>query len=189
VRIIAGTARGRRLRPVRGQQVRPTGDRVREALFSILAQRPVGARVLDLCAGTGALGIEALSRGARRATFIESDPDAAQTIYENLEHCRLLDRGRILVRDVQAFLAAPHAEDTDYGLVFLDPPYASDLAAQALALLAPPLLAATALVVVEHAARNELSAATGSLLLGDRRAYGQTRLSFYRLAASPTSVK
>ncbi len=188
MRIIAGAARGRRLRPVRGQEVRPTGDRVREALFSILAQRPVGARVLDLFAGTGALGIEAISRGAARATFVESDAEAARTIYENLEHCGLLDRGRILVRRVEEFLASPHAEDTGYDLVFVDPPYASDLAARTLTALAPPLLAPSALVVVEHAARGELPAAAGALALADRRRYGQTRLSLYRLEASPSSV-
>jgi 16S rRNA (guanine(966)-N(2))-methyltransferase RsmD len=187
MRVIAGEARGRRLRPVRGRQVRPTSDRVREALFSILAAGPgasglAGGRALDLFAGTGALGIEALSRGAAEATFVEADGDAARTIRENLAHCRLQDRARVVVGTVVDFLAAISADEVGYDLIFIDPPYAGQHGRDCLGRLAPPLLGAEAVVIVEHAGRTELPETIGALVCRDRRRYGQTGLTFYRPA-------
>jgi 16S rRNA (guanine(966)-N(2))-methyltransferase RsmD len=189
MRIIAGEARGRRLRPVRGRQVRPTSDRVREALFSILESRLpgnglAGSRVLDLFAGTGALGIEALSRGAREATFVESDREAARTVRENLIHCRLQDRGRVLVRAVEPFLAAPEPGEAAYDLVFMDPPYDGGREGPCLEALGPPLLPSGGMVVVEHAGRTVLPEMAGLLARFDQRRYGRTSLTFYRPAVT-----
>lgn len=126
MRVISGSAKGHRLRTVKGATTRPTADHVRQALFDILGQRCTGLRVLDLFAGSGALGIEALSRGAREAVLVESDPAACRLIRENLEATRLEGRGRVVRADVLRFLARTTGEPFD--LVFLDPPYGRGLA-------------------------------------------------------------
>jgi 16S rRNA (guanine966-N2)-methyltransferase len=127
MRIVAGSAKGVRLAPV-PQGVRPVSDRAREGLFSSLGARVPGARVLDLFAGTGALGIEALSRGADHAVFVERAPAAAATLYENLELAKVADHATVEPRAVRTFLRSAKI-DADAGgggpfdLVFLDPPY------------------------------------------------------------------
>jgi 16S rRNA (guanine966-N2)-methyltransferase len=121
MRVVAGTAGGRRLQVPAGRRLRPTSERVREAVFSSLTSQGVvvGARVLDLFAGTGALGIEALSRGAREATFVEADPTAVAAIKANLAGTGLTG-GTVVVADARRFLADPGAE---FDLAFVDPPY------------------------------------------------------------------
>lgn len=121
MRVIAGTARGTRLARVPGG-TRPLSDRAREGLFASLGPRVEGARCADLFAGTGAVGIEALSRGAERCVFVDSSVGAVRAIRENLSRCRLEDRGRVVRADVARFLARPRQEPWD--LAFLDPPYA-----------------------------------------------------------------
>jgi len=186
MRIIAGELRGRRLRPVAGRKVRPTGDKVREAIFAILASRyglPAASstRVLDLYAGTGALGLEAISRGALWVTFVEVDGKAAATVAANLEHCGVADRGAVRRQSVEAFLARAGGADRDFSLAFLDPPYdAGPGLAVALATLAPPLLTPAAVIVAEHAAKEPPPDAAGLLTLVDRRTWGHTGVSFYR---------
>jgi len=189
VRIIAGELRGRRLRPVAGRKIRPTGDKVREAIFAILDSRYAlpgndGTRVLDLYAGTGALGLEAISRGAAWVTFVDVDAEAAATVRANLEHCRAGDRGEVRRQSVAAFLArgaAAAAAGPGFDLAFLDPPYdAGDDLAATLATLGPPLLTQEAVVVVEHPAAGPPPDAAGLLTLVDRRKWGHTGVSFYR---------
>jgi 16S rRNA (guanine966-N2)-methyltransferase len=121
VRVIAGTAKGTRLAPV-PPGVRPVSDRAREGIFSSLGERVVGAAVLDLYAGTGAMGIEALSRGAGSAVFVERAPKAVSTVRENLARARVGDRARIVRQDVGRFLE--HDLEHPFDLVFVDPPYA-----------------------------------------------------------------
>src|ERR671914_498164 len=120
MRVIAGRYGGRRLQAPSGEATRPTSDRVREALFSVLGDRLEGARVLDLYAGTGALGIEALSRGAAEATFVDRSAEATRTITANLDKTHLTDSARVVRGDVVRFLRGP-GDPVD--LVFLDPPY------------------------------------------------------------------
>ena len=143
MRVIAGTAKGRRLIAPRGRDVRPTSDRVREALFASLGERVAGARVLDLFAGTGALGIEALSRGAAEAVLVERDPRAAAAVAENLRRSGLADRARLLRQDAARFCRDPRGfsraargvrgfSPDEYGqfdIVLVDPPYAEPTAA------------------------------------------------------------
>jgi len=122
VRVIGGTHGGRRLVAPAGTDTRPTAERVREALFSILGEERVArARVLDLFAGSGALGIEALSRGAAEATFVDSDPRAADAVARNLEALGL--RGEVVRRDWRAALRTARGAARQYDLIFLDPPY------------------------------------------------------------------
>ena len=133
MRVIAGTAKGRRLIAPRGRDVRPTSDRVREALFASLGERVAGARVLDLFAGTGALGIEALSRGAAEAVLVERDPRAAAAVAENLRRSGLADRARLLRQDAARFCRDPRGfsrdADGQFDIVLVDPPYAEPTAA------------------------------------------------------------
>jgi 16S rRNA (guanine966-N2)-methyltransferase len=122
VRVIAGSAKGVRLAPVpRG--VRPVSDMAREGLFSSLGELVEGARVLDLFAGTGALGIEALSRGAASATFVEREPAAVRTIRANLERTKLADRASVVAGEVSRVVIGKSDRGTGFGLCFLDPPY------------------------------------------------------------------
>ncbi len=183
MRVIGGTWGGRRLLgPPRGAETRPTSDRVREAIFNITAASLEGARVLDLFAGTGALGVEALSRGAAHATFVECDRGLCQTIATNLENLECEDsRYLVLLRDVRrAFKQAAGPFD----LVFIDPPYGHQLELEALtALAAPGVLSPGALVVVEHASRDALTlppAVASAFGEPDLRAYGDTSVTLLR---------
>jgi len=157
LRIIGGRHRGRRLRFPAGVEIRPTPDRVRETLFNWLQPRIAGARVLDLFAGSGALGLEALSRGAAHVTFIEKDRRATAAI-EAL--AREWQETQLSVESVDAIeWLARHARGTPFDIVFVDPPYDSELLESSLSVLARPgLLAPDARIYVEHRAREPLPA-------------------------------
>lgn len=151
IRVIAGSARGRQL--VAPAIARPTTDRVRESLFGALDHGPgvTGRRVLDLYAGSGALAIEALSRGAERALLVERDRDAVRTIWQNLAVTEFTDRARVVVRSVLSFVNGEPPPDAPFDLVLLDPPYGEDEPAEVLGLLVRPgWLADDAFVVVER---------------------------------------
>jgi 16S rRNA (guanine(966)-N(2))-methyltransferase RsmD len=182
-RVIAGSARGTRLRAP-GEGTRPLGDRVKQTLFAILEPDLPGANVLDLFAGSGAGGIEALSRGAARATFVERDHAAAGVIAENLTRARLADRGRVARADAIAYLKQRAAADGPFDVVLIDPPYAeSELIDAALALLADgdtPLLTSDCWVVAKHFWRTLPPAAVGLLASMRTRRFGETVLTFYR---------
>ena len=175
MRIIAGTHRGHRIAAPKGRDTRPTGDRVREAAFNLIG--PVeGAVVLDLYAGSGAMGLEALSRGAERATFVEADPQAAATIQKNLEKLRLTG-ARIVCDDAARALAAERSAGRKYDLVLVDPPYDDYLELQPmLARYLPPVLSDDRLVVIESSARVEPEL---PLELRTSRRYGSARLTLF----------
>jgi 16S rRNA (guanine966-N2)-methyltransferase len=186
VRVIAGEWRGRRLQAPPGDATRPTSDRVREALFSVLGERVAGARVLDLFAGSGALGIEALSRGAASATFVDSAPAALKALRANLEAVgaersgdERAARGRTEVRrqDARRFLAGASAAGREYDLAFLDPPYrlAGRLGGELSAIL-PAVLAPEGLVIAESDRREPLDL---ELPLLDERRYGDTLIRIH----------
>ncbi len=175
-RIIAGTARGRRLVAPRGTRTRPTSDKVRGAVFNVLGQFFEGGDVLDLYAGTGALALEALSRGSRRALLVESDREAAEVILRNAEACGLA--GRIEVRRGRVADVLPRLARGTFALAFVDPPY-EEGPEGALALLEGPV-AAGGRVIAEHDARRPPADRYGALALVDRRAYGGTGISIYR---------
>ena len=177
MRIVAGTARGRRLIAPRGLATRPTGDKVRAAVMNLLGQFFEGGRVLDLYAGSGAMALEALSRGCQRATCVESDPAAAEALVRNASACGLA--GRVEVRRESVEAALRRLPRAAFDLVFLDPPYAEG-PDRALAAL-EPLLARGALAVAEHDRRRPPADRHGRLALADRRSYGGTGISIYRL--------
>lgn len=176
MRVIAGEHRGARLRAPRGRDTRPTSDRVREALFSILGS-VAGARVLDLYAGSGALGIEALSRGAASAVFVDSAAPAVEAIRANLNALGLA--GEVRRRPVAAFLASARAAARHYDLVFVDPPYrlASVLGGE-LSTALPAALAPGARVVTESDHRSPLDLHLDLALALERR-YGDTLIRIH----------
>jgi pantetheine-phosphate adenylyltransferase len=183
MRVIAGSAKGRRLRAVRGQAVRPTADRVKEALFSMLQSRVAldGAAVLDLFAGTGALGIEALSRGARRAVFVEQEHEPRRVLAANLAACGFGGRARVLGGAVRRALTQLGAGGERFDAVFMDPPYGRDLADAALRQLADSgLVAQGGWAVVEHHVDDPLAERYGPLRLTATRRYGKTAVALYQ---------
>jgi 16S rRNA (guanine(966)-N(2))-methyltransferase RsmD len=177
MRIVAGSARGRRLAAPRGLATRPTSDRVRGAIFNVLGQFFDGGAVLDLYAGTGAMALEALSRGCARAVCVESERAAVDALRRNAFTCGFAERVEIRQERVEAALA--RLPRTAFMLAFLDPPYAEgpETALQAL----PPLLAPGGRVVAEHDARRAPQDRYGPLMLLDRRSYGDTGISIYCL--------
>ena len=189
MRIVGGSLGGRVLRAPAGRATRPTSEKVREAMFGILEKGTpsagglgdlTGAQVLDLFAGSGALGIEALSRGAAHATFVDSSKPALAILRDNLRALGLDDRATVLHGDAVA-LAARHVPPEPWRLVLVDPPYRSDAAARAVAALGH--LAPEAVIVIEHDRRNAPPEKLGSLLRTDERRYGDTMISFYRVPA------
>jgi 16S rRNA (guanine(966)-N(2))-methyltransferase RsmD len=179
MRIISGHLGGRRLRAPAGAATRPTSDRVREAIFNILGAPDEAGSVLDLFAGSGAMGLEALSRGAADATFVDQGKLALIALRANLDELGVGDRARVIAGDALTFLRKPGGGPWRW--VFIDPPYRSELARQALDLLGaePARLTADAVVVVEHDRRNPPQTRHGSLLRTDSRRYGDTVVSFY----------
>ena len=161
MRVITGTARGRRLKELQGMETRPTTDKVKESLFSIIQFDIEGRRVLDLFAGTGQLGIEALSRGAAEAVFVDRRPDAVRLVQENLALCGFTDRARVKSGDALAYLKSGEKFD----LIFLDPPYAADLLEQALTAIASfDICREHGIIVAESAADlSDLAGASGAL--------------------------
>lgn len=179
LRVISGSAGGLHLKTPKRHALRPTQDRIRQVIFSSLAERVPGARVLDLYAGTGSLGIEALSRGAASALFVEHDPEAAQCIRDNLAHCHL--QGEVLQSEVAAYLKAPPPAPFD--LIFADPPYLKSrgpLDGDPLLGALSPFLLPDGIFVWEHYAGRTLQ--NGSCWEVVRhRTYGETGLTFLRI--------
>jgi 16S rRNA (guanine966-N2)-methyltransferase len=186
-RVIAGRARGIRLAGP-GGGTRPLGDRVKQTLFAILEPDLPGARVLDLFAGSGAAGIEALSRGATSAVFIERDANVARVIDENLARTGLAGGGRVVRGDALVYLSNAARADGPFGLALVDPPYVeAELLVRALERLGDPaagLLAPGAWVVAKHFWRARPPARVGLLASERERRFGETALTFYRVVAT-----
>jgi len=179
IRVVAGTAKGRRLRLVPGEGTRPVRDQVKEALFNILAPQVEGCTFLDLFAGTGSVGIEALSRGASQSTFVENQQPAIETIRQNLEHTGLSERARVIHGDVFAVLEAGSKDRFD--LVYVAPPQYSKLWSRALFSLdqGKDWLNPDAWVIAQIHPKEHESLQLRRLTEIDRRKYGQTMLVFY----------
>lgn len=176
LRIAGGTARGIPVTEPRGVRLRPTSGLVREAIFNILGDRVDGARVLDLYAGTGALGIEALSRGAAHATFIEGEQPCCQAILETLSRAGVAPQGKVLRGRVPKALDGLEGV---FDLILLDPPYDDSNAPETLALLAWRL-SDDGWIVYEHASRYNPPERPAGLAMVERRVYGDTAVAFYR---------
>ena len=176
MRVITGSARGRRLKELEGLETRPTTGKVKEALFSVIQFDIEGRRVLDLFAGTGQLVIEALSRGAECAVFVERRRDALQVIRENLEACGMTDKARVVNGDAMSYLKSGEKFD----LIFLDPPYASGLLEQALEeIVRFDICRRHGIIVAESAADKTLPPLAGPYALYREYRYGKIKLTVY----------
>jgi 16S rRNA (guanine966-N2)-methyltransferase len=189
LRIIAGKYRGRNLKSPPSLEVRPTSDRLRETLFNVIAPRINGVRFLDLCAGSGAVGIEALSRGALDATFVDRARKMCALIQANLDLCRIEKRESVVVQsEAHDYLrrTVTRAPDTNarWGIVFFDPPYAIDYQPilETMGAQAFTLLTENGLLIVEHHHKNELPEVVGELRRTRLLKQGDTALSFYEAA-------
>ena len=176
MRVITGSARGRRLKELEGWETRPTTDRVKESLFSVIQFDIEGRRVLDLFAGTGQLGIEALSRGAAEAVFVENRTEAVNLIRENLEICRLTDRARVRAGDALAYLRSGEKFD----LIFLDPPYNAGLLPQTLENISQfDICRQHGIIVAESAADQALPALAPPYRLYRQYRHGKIMVTVY----------
>ena len=183
MRIIAGTLKGRRIDAPDWPGLRPTSDRLRETLFNVLAPRVEGARVLDAYAGTGAVGIEALSRGASHVTFVEADRRAQRLIEANLTRCRINDRYAI-IRAGFAGAAPRLCEPLD--ILFLDPPYGAGELLEGLR-AAAPLVKGDGLLIIEHARRDPAPETDAGLVRTRELTQGDSVLSFFRRQPSASA--
>jgi 16S rRNA (guanine966-N2)-methyltransferase len=176
MRVTGGIGRGRRLKVPAGSRVRPTSDKVKQALFNILGKRTEGAVFLDLFAGAGGIGIEALSRGAARVTFVDASRDSSKVIKQNIEQMDFKDRAEVMPAKAEAFLKKQFGK---YDIVFLDPPYA-DAMQPLLELIAKAgILKPDSIVVAEHFKKQPSPEQAGSLVLCRQAKYGDTVLAFY----------
>ncbi len=192
MRVIAGSAKGRRLKGPDTLETRPILDRVKTALFDILAPDIADTRFLDLFAGAGSVGIEALSRGAASATFIELSPEIVKLVRENLALTRLEATAEVIRADAFTFLRNAHAQRREYDIVYVAPPQYKQMAAQALERLdREPLTTPGGLVIVQIHPRERPDIAALSLTrlrLYDERTYGSTLLMFFEHAGKPSAA-
>ena len=179
MKVIAGTARGRNIQAPKSGRLRITSDRVKEALFNILGSVE-DMRVLDIFAGSGNMGIEALSRGASKVVFIENDRAHLATITQNLERCRFTTGHEIMAVSFDRAIPRLRESQEIFDVIFADPPYDRELAGQTLAVLAAnPILDPEGIVVVEHSSRESWTG-NDRFAIADRRVYGDTVLSFLK---------
>lgn len=189
IRVIAGSARGRRLKPVPGSSTRPVMDKVKEAVFSIIGPEIVDCTFLDLFSGTGSVGIEALSRGARQAVFVELEKAAIRTIWHNLKTTRLDDRALVLQRDVFSLLK--QGADRSYDFIYIAPPQYKEFWLRALQTLDdnPGWLAEHTTVIIQIDPKEQQSLSLKNLEETDRRVYGKTMVWFFQLVADDKTTE
>jgi len=189
MRIVAGSARGRTLKGPKGPGLRPTADRVRETIFNILGQWMEGLVVLDLYAGTGALALEALSRGAVRAVLVDSGKESVQLCRENAEDLGMTAQVQVFPACVDARTLSQVKTRGPFHLVFADPPYAAQTPAGVLELVAgAALLYPDGRLVIEHDKRVEAPASHGPLVQEDQRRFGDTTVTIYRMRSEAAAA-
>ena len=176
MRVITGSARGRKLKTLEGNDVRPTTDRVKEAIFSVIQFDVQGARVLDLFAGSGQMGIEALSRGAKLAVFVDSSKQSLEVVRYNLKTTGLSSASRVVTMDYQSYLSGCKEQ---FDIAFLDPPYGKGILQQALPLLVPKM-AAGGIVLCEHPRGEDMPQKVVDFILKKQYNYGKITVSAYR---------
>ncbi|MFH1157133.1 MAG: 16S rRNA (guanine(966)-N(2))-methyltransferase RsmD [Pseudomonadota bacterium] len=180
MRIISGTCRGKKLTPLAGRDIRPTSDRVRESIFNIIRDHVQGAAVLDLFAGTGALGLEALSRGADHAVFVDASQEACSVVKANCHMCRLSHKATIICQDLTRALP-PGIGVKGFDLVFMDPPYGRNLITTLLNLPGfMDVINPGALMIAEHSTLENPFKDISGLDIPDQRKYGKTRITFFK---------
>ncbi len=178
MRVISGSARGRRLKELPGMDTRPTTDQVKESIFNIIQFDVEGRKVLDLFAGTGQMGIEALSRGAAHATFVELAPAAAKIVRENVELTRFTDVSKVVQSDWRGFLSSCREK---FDLIFLDPPYKTDMLENAMQTIAAiDILSEHGIMICESPLDKELPDLAAPYEKGKEYRYGKIKVTLYR---------
>lgn len=182
MRVIAGEYRGRRLERIEGSDIRPTSDKVKESLFNILGNAVIDSTFLDLFSGTGGVGIEALSRGAKHVVFIDSSIKSIKVLKENLKRLRIEDNYEAFHTDYSTAINKLHKYNKHFDIIFIDPPYSVGIAEAALKELDHnPIVAHSGVVIVEHDSKDRMPEFVGKLYMYRSRQYGNTTLSFYAL--------
>ena len=176
MRVITGIARGRKLKELPGLETRPTTDKVKESVFNIVQFDIEGRRVLDLFGGTGQMGIEALSRGAKHAVFVDASPKAIQAVRENLAHCGFADKAKVAQMDAQSFLKST---TTRFDLVFLDPPYQQQIIDAVLPAVVQQM-APGGIILCETERNEQLPEQAGDYTLTKTYFYGKAKITAYR---------
>ena len=186
MRIITVSARGAKLKVPKGQNTRPTADRIKESLFNILGSFIYDKNVLDLFSGTGNLSLEALSRGANHAIMVDCSLDSISTIKFNATHTKLIDKSTILKADVFATIKKLHLKQTKFDIIFCDPPYHQDLCLKILQMLHEyPLLTEDGIIIMEHAIEDKLPSDFHQYTLLRNQKYGSTtQISIYELKSN-----
>jgi 16S rRNA (guanine966-N2)-methyltransferase len=177
MRVTGGTGRGRRLQMPRGEGVRPTSDKVKQALFNILQDRIEGASLLDLFAGTGGIGIEALSRGARRVVFVDSSRQSLEAIKKNVEQSGFSSQAQVIAAEAASFLKKTIES---FDIVFLDPPYAEEQQPLLERIAGSKAVNSSSIVIAEHFKKQPSPEQAGGLVLQREARYGDTVLAFYK---------
>jgi len=178
MRIITGSARGMKLKSVEGMETRPTSDRTKESIFNIIQFDIEGRNVLDLFAGTGQMGLEALSRGALTADFVDIRQDCVKVIRENVEKTGFTDRSKVTLGDYESYLM--RAKPESYGLIFLDPPYGNGFMQKALEIIAKrDLLCTGGLILCEGIKTEEMPDLPEPYIRGREYIYGKSRIQLY----------
>ena len=176
MRVITGSARGRKLLTLEGEDVRPTTDRVKEAVFSVIQFETEGRRFLDLFAGSGQMGIEALSRGAKEAVFVDSAKKSVEIIRKNLASTKLAENAKVVQTDWKSYLSV---SGTQFDIAFLDPPYGKGILQRALEAL-PAHMSKTGVIIAENPLDEEILSEYGEFALDRQYRYGKIKISTFR---------
>jgi 16S rRNA (guanine966-N2)-methyltransferase len=186
MRIISGTSKGRRLTALRGHSIRPTSDRIKESIFNILGREIEGKAVLDLFAGTGNLGMEALSRGARQTIFVERAREALRMIQRNLLQCGFSGQAEVIPKDVNRVIGILEARGMFFDIILMDPPYEKGWVQRTLLKLnRHKIYHEGSILVIEHSRREPLPQQTGRWVVIKQRMIGDTMISFLQAEANP----
>ncbi len=178
MRIISGAFRGRRLHSPKGDKIRPTIDRVRESIFNIIAAKVPDSKVLDLFAGTGAMGLEALSRGARNCFFVDQSVQAVHLIRENVQMCAAQDRSRVIHGPVGSAIQRLNSENELFDIIFMDPPYGKGYIQKTLEII-DAVAGSDALVVAEQHIKDQSPRIPPIWQVDRERRYGDVLITFY----------
>lgn len=182
MRVIAGEFRGRRLDPIEGTDIRPTSDKVKESFFNILGDAVIDSVFLDLFGGTGGVGIEALSRGAKHVVFVDTNIKSIKVLKGNLDHLNIKDNVEVFNTDYKTAISKLYKYNKQFDIIFIDPPYSVGMAQNALEEIDKnSILSQSGLIIVEHDSKDDMSQRVGKLYLYRIKQYGNTSLSFYEI--------
>lgn len=182
MRVITGVYRGRRLESIEGMDIRPTSDMVKESLFNILSSEIIESNFLDLFGGTGGVGIEAISRGAKHVVFIDNSIKSIKVLRKNLENLGINDNVEVFNTDYLTAISKLHSNGKLFDIIFIDPPYSTGIAQRALEQInEEKILKAGGIIIVEHDLRDSMPDRVGSMAMYRDKRYGNTKLSFYTI--------